>query len=231
MRRLVVPILLVIFALSVFGAASVSAEATCYRATATFTNTDVEMVVAINIHWEFPGGGEIATIPYEVMVGYGQTKTVTWEESFEGDAPTGLGYEAVLFSSGDPATSFTADISVAPCDGASPAGAFQGPRILDGRVNSGDLAAPAAVFCASGGGLDIWDIDAEGNGTPGILISQEDIDAALERAAFSGQHVLAASWEGKQLYALTWGDLMIVGYDLKEPGKVYQSVISGSTCG
>jgi hypothetical protein len=141
-----------------------------------------------------------------------------------------LNYIAGLFSSGNPPASFTADISVAPCDGSSPAGAFQGPRILDGRVNSGDLAAPAAVYCASGGGLDIWDIDAEGNGTPGIIIAQEDIDAALEQAASSGQHVMVASWSGKVLYALTWGDLMIVGYDLKEPGKIYQAVISGTTC-
>lgn len=233
MRRLVLmPIVLVVFALFAFGAASVSAEAVCYRATATFGNTDVEMVIVYDIAWQLSGGGSVTAIPDYVYVrNYEPPKTVVWEENFDGDVPLGLNYTAALFSTGHAPTNFTADISVAPCDGApTPEGAFQGPRIVDGRVNSGDLAAPAAVYCGAGGALDIWDIDAEGNGTPGIFIPREDIDAALEQAAATGLHVLVRGWGDKQLYALTWGDLMIVGYDLKEPGKLYQAVISGDTC-
>jgi hypothetical protein len=158
----------------------------------------------------------------------GQSVTAVIERTFDTTLPVGGGYTYSFVGGGTPAWGVdfsTSGYSVGPCGGSI------GGVIVDGRANGGDLAAPAAVYCEPAGGLDIWDIDADGNGTPGIVIAQEEIDAALAEAAASGQNVLIAQWGDKSLYALSSGELTLVGYDLKEPGKVYQTLLGSGTCG
>ena len=104
------------------------------------------------------------------------------------------------------------------------------PQINDGRINATDLAAPMAAYCQSGG-MEIWYIDAEGQGTLAFTVSADDISTALDQAVASQQNQLIAEGMGDQLYALMSNELALVGLDVKEPGKLYQRVLPADVCG
>ncbi len=102
-------------------------------------------------------------------------------------------------------------------------------EIADGRVNGRDLAAPLAAYCENGG-IAIWDIDAEGQGTHAFDVSAADISAALEQAVGSQQNVMIAEGMGNSLYALMSNELSLIG---TEPGtgKPYQHILLPGVCG
>jgi len=105
-------------------------------------------------------------------------------------------------------------------------------RIGDGRINDGgdQLGAPLAAYCASDGGIAVWDISDVGEGTLGFTATGADISAALANAAQSGQNVLVGEGLGNSLYALANGNLMLTGPDVKEAGKIYQFFAGADVC-
>ncbi len=117
---------------------------------------------------------------------------------------------------------YKADLSA--CSEGSEAGG-----IADGRTNGTDLAAPLAAYC-NDGGLAIWDIDAEGNGSPAFDVSAGDISAALEQAVASQQNVMVSEGMGNSLYALMSNELALVGVE-PDTGKPYQHIMSPNVCG
>jgi hypothetical protein len=103
-------------------------------------------------------------------------------------------------------------------------------RINDGRVNALDLAAPLAAYCVDGG-LAVWDIDASGQGTLGFTATKQQIADAVAGAKSSGQNALIGEGLGNSLYALSTGELSLIGPDVKEPGKTYTSILPANICG
>ncbi len=103
-------------------------------------------------------------------------------------------------------------------------------QISDGRINSHDLAAPLATYC-SDGGITVWDISADGQGTLGFTATQQQIADALAAAKSSGQNQLIAEGLGNSLYALSSNELTLVGPDVKEPGKTYTTILPAGVCG
>lgn len=103
--------------------------------------------------------------------------------------------------------------------------------IGDGRVNDGpnQLAAPLAAYC-NDDGISIWDISNEGKGTYAFTVTRAEIDAALSQAVASGQNVLIAEGSGNSIYALSSNELTLLGPDVKEPGKLYQTILPADTC-
>jgi hypothetical protein len=107
-----------------------------------------------------------------------------------------------------------------------------GGFIGDGRINDGpnELGAPLAAYCGSGG-IEVWEINEEAQGTLGFVASAAAIDEALADAASSGAPTLVGSGLGNSLYASPDGDLAVQGPDLREPGKLYSFLFSGNRCG
>ena len=101
--------------------------------------------------------------------------------------------------------------------------------IADGRTNGTDLAAPLAAYCNEGG-LAIWDIDDEGNGSHAFDVSAGDISAALEQAVASQQNVMVAEGMGNSLYALMSNELALIGVE-PGTGKPYQHIMPPNVCG
>ncbi len=102
-------------------------------------------------------------------------------------------------------------------------------KINDGRINAFDLGAPLAAYCQSGG-IAVWDIDSEGQGTLAFTASADQISAALSTAASSGQNQLIAEGMGDSLYALMSNQIALFGPDVKEAGKTYQFIAAGDVC-
>ncbi len=103
------------------------------------------------------------------------------------------------------------------------------PMINDGRINALDLAAPLAAYCSSGG-IAVWDIDSEGQGTLAFTATADQISAGLSAAASSGQNQLVAEGMGDSLYALSSNEIALVGPDVKESGKTYQFIAPADVC-
>ena len=104
------------------------------------------------------------------------------------------------------------------------------PSYGDGRINALDVAAPLAAYCANGG-ITVWDIDANSQGTLAFSASLDAIHAALIQAQSSGQNVMIGQGLGDSLYALASNQLELTGPDLKEPGKLYSFITTGDRCG
>ncbi len=102
-------------------------------------------------------------------------------------------------------------------------------RINDGRINAYDLAAPLAAYC-SNGGITVWDIDAEGQGTLAFTATADQISAALSTAASEQQNQLVAEGMGDSLYALMSNQIALFGPDVKESGKTYQFIAPADVC-
>lgn len=103
------------------------------------------------------------------------------------------------------------------------------PMIDDGRINAYDLAAPLAAYC-SNGGIAVWHIDGEGQGTLAFTTTADQISAALSTAASSQQNQLVAEGMGDSLYALLSNQIALFGPDVKESGKTYQFIAPGDVC-
>ncbi len=101
-------------------------------------------------------------------------------------------------------------------------------KINDGRINAFDLAAPLAAYCANGG-IAVWDIDDQGQGTLAFTATAEQISAGLSTAASSGQNQLVAEGLGDSLYALMSNQIALFGPDVKESGKTYQFLAPGTS--
>jgi hypothetical protein len=113
-------------------------------------------------------------------------------------------------------------LSVSPCFG----------RISDGRINAYDLAASNALYCAVEGGVIVWNIDLQGNGTFGYYATTEQIDAAFAQAVASQTNTLVQTDSlNSPLYALSDGHtLAFFSKDLREPGKTYQFTFERGLC-
>ncbi len=103
--------------------------------------------------------------------------------------------------------------------------------INDGRINAYDLGAPLAAYCTADHGMEVWDIDAAGDGTLAFTVTQDQIVSGLNDASTSGQNTLVGQGLGDSLYATSAGQLILMGPDLREPGKVYQFATTGERCG
>lgn len=76
------------------------------------------------------------------------------------------------------------------------------------RINVGDWGSPVALYCAPGGGLDIYDI----SGDQGVLahrISDQVIANSLATAATSGNNVRLINDTDAQVWALASGQLQV----------------------
>jgi len=102
--------------------------------------------------------------------------------------------------------------------------------INDGRINLYDVAAPLAAYCASGG-IAVWDIAPDSQGTLAFTAPLDAIHTALTQAASSGQSVLIGQGIGNTFYALPSNQLEFTGPDVKEPSKIYQLIAAGAVCG
>ncbi len=133
-----------------------------------------------------------------------------------------------MISGYTPNVDFTVTNGVsAPCGSTVSSGGQA--SIADGRTNGTDLAAPLAAYCQAGG-LAVWDIDAEGNGSHAFDVSFEDISAALAQAVASQQNVMIAEGMGNSLYALMSNELALIGVE-PGTGKPYQHVMPPNVCG
>jgi hypothetical protein len=108
--------------------------------------------------------------------------------------------------------------------------------IYDGRVNSGgeQMAAPVAIYCSplADGGIDVYDIDpSNSEGTLAFRASGDEVNAALDDAASSGNAVQIASALGDSLWAASNGNLSVIGPDMTVESKTYRFDFAGDTCG
>ncbi len=105
-------------------------------------------------------------------------------------------------------------------------------QVGDGRINDGEdqLGAPLAAYCADGG-ITVWDIAEDGQGTLGFTAALENIHSGLEAAASTGENLLIGEGLGNSLYALPSGQLQFRGPDVREPGKTYDYLTDGAVCG
>ncbi len=157
----------------------------------------------------------------------GEARTVTRERDF--DLP---GKDVVFVYNTDLVYALNVDFTVtngvsAPCGSTVSSGGQA--SIADGRTNGTDLAAPLAAYC-NDGGLAVWDIDAEGNGSHAFDVSAGDISAALEQAVALQQNVMVSEGMGNILYALMSNELALVGVE-PDTGKPYQHIMSPNVCG
>ncbi len=102
--------------------------------------------------------------------------------------------------------------------------------IPDGRLNLYDIAAPLAAYC-SNGGVSVWDIGADSQGTLAFSASLDAIHNALAQAQSSGQNVMIGQGLGNSLYALASNQLQFEGPDIKYPTETYQFIAPGDVCG
>ncbi len=103
------------------------------------------------------------------------------------------------------------------------------PMIDDGRINAYDLAAPLAAYCADGG-IAVWHIDGEGQGTLAFTATADQISAALSTATSEQQNQLVAEGLGDSLYGLMSNQIALFGPDVKESGKTYQFLAPADVC-
>ncbi len=96
----------------------------------------------------------------------------------------------------------------------------------DGRINDGDVGASMAGYCLPDGSLDVRGIDGSASHDL-FTVSHEEIQHALRQATTSGQHQLIRDQGGRQLWALSWGQLQL--HDAR--GIVYDYVFDGDRCG
>ncbi len=101
--------------------------------------------------------------------------------------------------------------------------------INDGRINAYDLGAPLAAYCADGG-IEVWHIDGEGQGTLAFTATADQISEALSTAASRQQNQLVAEGMGDSLYALMSNEIALFGPDVKESGKTYQFIAPADVC-
>ncbi len=101
-------------------------------------------------------------------------------------------------------------------------------HIDDGRINAYDLAAPLAAYCQSGG-IAVWDIDADGQGTLAFTSSADDISAALDDALSTQESQLIGEGLGDSLSALSSNQLALLGTE-PASGKPYQFIASADVC-
>jgi hypothetical protein len=106
------------------------------------------------------------------------------------------------------------------------------PSIDDGRINNYDLAAPAALYCAEGGGVIVYDIDLEGNGTRIFAVRGEQLRAGLEAALATGRNSLVMQdGHGHAFWALSSSEFAFTAPEDREPWKQYQFIFQTSRCG
>jgi len=99
----------------------------------------------------------------------------------------------------------------------------------DARLNAYDIAAPLAAYCASGG-ITVWDIAPDSQGTLAFTAPLAAIHDALAQAQTSGQSVLIGEGLGDSLYALPSNQLQFTGPDVND-AKTYQFIAAGNVCG
>ncbi|MBL8130676.1 MAG: hypothetical protein JNL42_02355 [Anaerolineae bacterium] len=124
------------------------------------------------------------------------------------------------------ATAFTGDPDV--CDAVQ---VFIG----DGRINAGlnQNAAPLAAYCTRRGGIDVYDINSQGDGTLAFRVTAQQIEAGLALAQQTGLNQKIGEGLFNALYALTTNELQLQGifdYNPADAGKVYNFIMPGDTC-
>lgn len=105
----------------------------------------------------------------------------------------------------------------------------------DGRINAGlnQAAAPLAGYCTRRGGIDVYDIDARGQGQLAFRVTAAQIATGLETARTTGLNQQIGTGLNNALYALTSGELQFQGfydYNPADAGKVYNFIMPGDTC-
>jgi hypothetical protein len=100
----------------------------------------------------------------------------------------------------------------------------------DGRLNAGldQNAAPVAAFCTRRGGVELWDIDARGQGTLAARATEQQVKTALEQARTTGVNQLIVEGLSNSLFALTTDEIQISG--LTDEGRLYTFIVPGDTC-
>ncbi len=97
----------------------------------------------------------------------------------------------------------------------------------DGRINDKDAMETMAAYCAADGGLILWAVDAHSLGTRILTLSKQQMSNALAKATSSGQHVLIAEAQGRQVWALKSGEYQL--HDAR--GFVYDFIFAAHRCG
>jgi len=95
-------------------------------------------------------------------------------------------------------------------------------RIQDGRVNSEDTVAEAAIYCESYG-IDVYDLGISGGGSLAMTTTYAEIDAVPRNPA---ENTLIEGVPGFALYRLTSGELQLNGPADWE-GKQYVYIWNG----
>jgi hypothetical protein len=115
-----------------------------------------------------------------------------------------------------------------------PLGRCVGVAFTDHRLNSSvdQQGAPVALYCAGDGSVEVWDIDPDtAQGALAFLVPAVQITDGLSRAAAGDGSVKIAEGMGDSLWATPEGGLVVVGPDMREPGKTYQFDFAADTCG
>jgi hypothetical protein len=109
-----------------------------------------------------------------------------------------------------------------------------GVAFTDHRLNGGadQQGAPVALYCDGDGSVEVWDIDpGTGQGTLAFLLPAVQLTDGLSRAMLGDGSVKIGEGLGDSLWATPEGRLVVVGPDMREPGKTYQFDFAADTCG
>ncbi|MBL8154230.1 MAG: hypothetical protein JNM70_08605 [Anaerolineae bacterium] len=96
----------------------------------------------------------------------------------------------------------------------------------DGRINDGDAAATAALYCTSDGGIAVFGIDESSQGIFLYAVTDAQVASALAQAANTGENQVIAGGAGQALWALTSGELQ-----LHDAEGRYDFILAADRCG
>ncbi|MCK6579902.1 MAG: hypothetical protein L6Q98_17565 [Anaerolineae bacterium] len=160
----------------------------------------------------------------EAVFALNETRTLTLT------ADVAAGYMILLNRAGMRLTAFDTAFTGAPevCDAVQ---VFIG----DGRINAGlnQNAAPLAAYCTRRGGIDVYDINNQGEGTLAFRVTAQQIADALALTRQTGLNQKIGEGLFNALYALTTSELQLQGifdYNPADSGKVYNFIMPGDTC-
>jgi hypothetical protein len=237
-------VLAVVMAFSfLLGVSAVSAESACYRGMLLFQNLSPDRTLRVKPAFTlgnfsdpgftiFPPEGEYDVAPGQQFQVFAEREIDPGETGLSVGFGIFVGFADGLPGSVNGAYTYT-NYSLGPCTALSPDAPpiVRPPGVHDGRINDNgsEMGAPLAAYCEAGA-LAVYDISATGQGTKAFTATRAEIDAALEEAIASAQNVLIAEGLGNSLYALMSNELTLVGPDVKEPGKLYQRIISAQSC-
>ena len=184
----------------------------CYSGELAFTNTTgTDQTIFVGLL--DPSTGEIAReMQAEATLAPNETFDDTVQNSIPDRDDLVIVYGTTKFKVGETPTGTTIliDQDVDPCN-----------LFGDGRLNSGDAAAPATVYNVNNTAFDIYAVNPQtGVGTRVMRLSLTDIRSEIAAAQASGTNLLIREAVGISVYALSSGTCQMNVF--QPDGKLYE---------